>query len=175
MKARYASTMDRARIGAPAGRLVEADGHTWLVPLPRSLAWRKALVVGAVAAGAGIAVAVGEAHGLGVGLAVLLLGLGVALLLWFGLWQGAHTRIGVGSVGVLVQRGARTRMLAWEAVDGIVSRVRRPAGRRVEVVVDIAGDGAVDQVVLRLRPAEATGWREAVATQASSAGQSDHG
>ncbi len=167
--------MDRARIGAPAGRLVEADGHTWLVPLPRSLAWRQALISGTAAAGAAVAVVLTETQGWVAGIVVLVGALSLAVLLWLWLWRGVRTRVGVGPTGVLVQRGARTRMLAWQAVEGIVSRASRPAGRRVEVVIDVAGDGAVDQVVLRLPPDDMKGWRESVAAHASSAGEANPG
>ena len=167
--------MDRARIGAPAGRLVEADGHTWLAPLPRALAWRQALISGTAAAGAAVAVGVSETHGWVAGVLVLMGALCLAVLLWLWFWRGVRTRVGVGPTGVLVQRGARTRMLGWQAVDGIVSRVGRPAGSRIEAVIDIAGDGTVDQVVLRLTPDDMTGWREAVAAHASTAEEADPG
>ena len=151
---------------APAGRVVQADGHTWLAPHPRSLAWRR-VVVGAVGiSGTAIAIPVAEAQGLAGGLAVVVVTLTAAAGLLVAVWRGSHTRVGVGPAGVLVQRGARTRVLGWEAVDGIVSRVDKGAGRRARMVVDIAGDRRVEQVTLRVGEDEAARWRQAVAAHA---------
>ena len=164
--------MSTGRAAAPAGEVTEADGHTWLAASPWALRWRRAGLVGVLAVGVALAMPVVEGQGLAAGFALIAALLALAAWPSHRLWRAAHTRVGVGPAGVLVQRGARTRMLGWDSVDGLEARASASGrGRRPPVAVSVAGDGQTDRLVWRCRADDVERWQRAVAAHQAAAAE----
>jgi hypothetical protein len=144
------------------------DGWTWLRPRASSLK-RVQLVAWAILA---FALAVGSA---GVVLLpalpaviVALVALGVALLVARVSVRGAHTRVGVSDLGLLVQMGPRVLQASWSAV-GTVRLV--PRGARCHVLVVLDG-GSRHQTAATFDASACELWLDRATEAARAAGRS---